>query len=112
MDKYISEYMKNYITPLSSKLHKLEEKGYVNRYIMTDKGMKCSETGVYYKPEEMLIVAEYRFEEESDAGDSSIVYAVKTEDGHMGTVINAYGTYADQRVDKFMMKVPVSRKAA
>ncbi|MTI30106.1 phosphoribosylpyrophosphate synthetase [Cytophagales bacterium RKSG123] len=104
--------MKNYITPLSFKLHKLEEKGYVNRYVMTEKGMKCSETGVYYQPEEMLILAEYRFEEESDAGDSSIVYAVETTDGQKGTVINAYGTYADQKVDNFMMKVPVSRKAA
>ena len=47
----------------------------------------------------------FRFEGDSDPADNSILYVVETNDGTKGTLIDAYGPYADPKVSKFMQQV-------
>lgn len=55
-----------------------------------------------YSAKDAKIVGFLRFEGESDPGDSCIAYMIETGDGRKGTLVDAYGTYADQKVSKFM----------
>ena len=53
----------------------------------------------------------YRFEGQSDPADNAIMYVVETGDGVKGTLIDAYGAYADENVNKFMSEVEeISKK--
>jgi len=58
-----------------------------------------------YAPDEVTIVDFYRFEGESDPGDTSILYAIEATDGVRGTISSAYGVYADTETDDFLKQV-------
>ena len=47
----------------------------------------------------------FRFEGQSDPADSAIMYVIETTDGLKGILIDAYGAYADEHVNKFMAEV-------
>jgi hypothetical protein len=55
-------------------------------------------TAQRYAAEEAVIRDVYRFEGVSDPDDMSVIYAVETRDGTRGTLVDAYGTYADPDV--------------
>ena len=56
------------------------------------------------------MIAEYhRFEGVSDPGDMSIVYAIETRSGIRGTLVDAFGVYADPRVGAFVKEVALRR---
>ena len=64
-----------------------------------------------YRPDQVHIVNFYRFEGASDPADNSILYVIETDDGKKGTLIDAYGPYADQHVTKFIKRVEdISKK--
>ena len=58
-----------------------------------------------YAPDDVTIVDFYRFEGESDPGDTSILYAIEATDGVRGTIAAAYGVYADSDTDDFLKQV-------
>jgi hypothetical protein len=41
----------------------------------------------------------------SDPEDSSILYLIEASDGKKGTLIDAYGTYADAKLSDFIREV-------
>ncbi len=65
-----------------------------------------------YKPYEVKITNFYRFEGDSDPGDSSILYVIETNDGEKGYLTNAYGPYADTKVSTFVDSVEEIEKNA
>jgi mannose/fructose-specific phosphotransferase system component IIA len=58
-----------------------------------------------YKPDEVKIIDFYRFEGQSDPADNAIMYVIEANDGDKGTLIDAYGAYADENVNRFISKV-------
>ena len=89
-----------------SKCHKeLLEKGYAYDFQATEDGLKLLETGRIYKPSEVQVVNYFRFEGISDPDDADILYAIETNDGKKGTLVDAFGAYADPNVAKFMIEV-------
>ena len=86
-------------------VNSLVRKGYTEDYKAKEKGLQALSTHKIYKPEEVRILNFYRFEGNSDPSDNSILYALETADGKKGTLVDAYGPYADSRVSKFMQKV-------
>jgi hypothetical protein len=90
---------------LSSCLNKLIESGYTDDFKAVEEGLKSLRTGKIYKPDEVNIVNFYRFEGSSDPDDMSILYVIETNDGDKGTLVDAYGTYADELVADFIIKV-------
>lgn len=101
------------MTPLSTVLERLREKGYGRELIITGEGAYFEETSDHYHPDQLTIVKVYRFEGESDPADMSVVYAIRADDGQVGYVMNAYGTYSDQdnpHYDDFIRGVAVDEQ--
>lgn len=90
---------------LVSCMNSLHEDGYRENFVMEEKGLKAMESEKIYQPEEIKITNFYRFEGESDPGDNAILYAIETSDGVKGTLTDAYGPYADARINKFIGRV-------
>lgn len=90
---------------LASCTNKLVLDGYTEDFKVIEKGLQSVNTEKIYEPSEIKITNFYRFEGASDPADNSIVYAVEAEDGVKGTLIDAYGPYADPLVGKFVEQV-------
>jgi hypothetical protein len=95
---------------LVSCLNKLVEKGFDEDFKVNDKGLRSLKTDKIYQPAEVKVLSFYRFEGSSDPADESILYALETSDGHRGTLVDAYGPYADTKVTAFMHQVEEMNK--
>lgn len=101
------------MTPLSRVITRLEEKGYGRELQITEEAARFEDGGRLYTPAELTIVKVYRFEGESDPADMSVAYAIRSNDGQYGFLVNAYGTYSNQDnpyYDEFIRNVPVSEQ--
>src|SRR5690349_6758399 len=90
---------------LAGSIKHFMKRGYTEDYKVNDQGLKALRTEKIYQPEEVKVVDFHRFEGSSDPGDESILYAIETSDGGKGTLVDAYGSYSDERVTAFMYKV-------
>jgi hypothetical protein len=55
-----------------------------------------------FRPGELAIVEHHRFEGASDPEDMSVVYAIESDDGVRGIVVDAFGVYADPALAAFL----------
>jgi hypothetical protein len=90
---------------LADCINKVVLQGYAESFRVTKQGMQAMKNEKIFQPEEICIVNFYRFEGESDPGDNSILYVIETSDGSKGTLVDAYGAYADEAVNKFIKQV-------
>ena len=90
---------------LNACLAKMIETGYTDDFKATDEGLISLRTDKLYSPQEVMIKNYYRFEGASDPDDMSILYAIETNDGVKGTLVDAYGPYASPEVNKFILEV-------
>lgn len=90
---------------LASVANLLLAEGFSTQFKAIEKGLKSLSTEKVFQPYEVKIVNFYRFEGESDPADNSILYAIETNDGEKGTLIDSYGAYADTNVTKFIQQV-------
>ncbi|HET9745095.1 MAG TPA: hypothetical protein VFP97_05225 [Chitinophagaceae bacterium] len=90
---------------LSACVNKLVSDGYTENFKVDEKGLATTGNGKHYKPEEVHIKNFFRFEGASDPADSAILYAIELDDGTKGTLTDAYGTYDDQDIGKFIKQV-------
>ena len=81
------------------------EDGFKENFKATAKGLESLETSRLYKPDQINVVDFYRFEGITDPADMSVLYVIETDDGAKGTLVDAYGTYADVEVAKVMTDV-------
>jgi hypothetical protein len=95
---------------LVSCLNSLTKKGYTEDYKVTEHGLKSIQSNKVYSPRDVAGVNFYRFEGNSDPSDNSILYAIDTNDGRHGTLVDAFGPYADSKVAAFMKQVKVVEK--
>ena len=102
--------MANYDT-VSTALNSLKERGYTTDFNIAFDKIICKETTACLNPGEFEITEVYRFEGESNPSDEAVVYAVESKDEKMkGTLVNAYGTYADAMSDEMIKKLSMNRK--
>lgn len=90
---------------LTAVLHKAVNEGYVTNFTVTKQGICTHEAGVCYLPEDIKVVNFFRFEGDSDPGDNTILFIIETTDGLKGTLVDAYGPYADPIINAFMKRV-------
>ena len=90
---------------LSACLNKMVLDGYDDDFKVNDKGLKSLKTNKVYQPNEIHISNFFRFEGQSDPNDNTILYVIESEDGAKGTVVDAYGPYADTKLTEFLNKV-------
>jgi hypothetical protein len=93
-------------------LNKVVKDGYTEDFKVSEKGLVALHDNSRYTPNQVHIVNFFRFEGFSDPADNSILYVIETNDGKKGTLIDAYGPYADEKVNKFMRQVEdIAKKA-
>lgn len=90
---------------MTEALKGLRKRGFTTNFAFLHKAFCAVETGKTFKPEELSIREHHRFEGASDPDDSSIVYAIETNDGLKGTIVDAYGMYANSALEEFLDKV-------
>jgi hypothetical protein len=102
------------MTTMVTILEKLRKKGIDKEFRWTDKGFGISDSEKFYEPEELKIIKTYRFEGESSPSESSILYIIESNDGHVGYTIDAYGAYSnhenEEGYDDFVKEIPVVEK--
>ena len=101
--------MSNYDT-LSAAVNSLNERGFTKDFNIAFDNLICHETNECLNPHEFEIMEVYRFEGETNPSDEAVVYAVESKDGTMkGTIVNAYGIYADPKSDEMIKKLSMRR---
>ena len=90
---------------LSEQVMEAVASGYSKDFKVGTQSMLLEGTQTSYKPEQVKIANFYRFEGYNDPQDSSILYLIETEDGKKGTLVDAYGVYADERISQFISGV-------
>ncbi|HYG49636.1 MAG TPA: hypothetical protein VD905_01985 [Flavobacteriales bacterium] len=98
-------FEKSEMSTLVSCTNMLQKEGYNENFVAQEKGLEAPSTKKTYLPSQVKINNFYRFEGESDPADSSILYAIETNDGVKGMLIDAYGAYANPKVSKFITEV-------
>jgi hypothetical protein len=96
---------KEEMSTLVSCTQMLDKKGFTAQFKAIDKGLKSLTSDKVYTPEQVKVVNFYRFEGESSPSESAILYAIETDSGEQGTLVDAYGAYSDTNVSNFMTKV-------
>ena len=90
---------------LASCLNKLTLDGYTEDFKAGERGLLSLQHEKIYEPSQVQVKDFFRFEGASDPADNAILYAIETDDGIKGTLVDAYGPYADQKVISFMEEV-------
>jgi len=90
---------------LSQCMNSLKEKGYSKEFNVSEDKLITKEDQKSYSPKDVQIVDFYRFEGDSNPSDNAILYAIETNDGAKGVLVDAYGMYADEFVTKFINEV-------
>lgn len=99
------------MTDLEICLKRLEEKGYKEQFrVEKGKLVSISNDKKKYKPDDVVAANFFRFEGITDPEDMSILYAIETNDGCKGTLVDAYGLYSDDDTGEFMKEVEVHKK--
>lgn len=98
------------MTTLSSVLEKLRKRGFDNEFRWTTQGFTAGK-GTCYQPQDLEITRVYRFEENTDPGDTCILYLITVlNSGLTGYSIDAYGVYSnhdeEEGYDNFIRMIP------
>jgi hypothetical protein len=99
-----------HMTDLEKLLNKLEAQGFVDQYKVEKGKLHDLSNDKKYKARDVKAVNFYRFEGNADPEDMSILYAIETSDGRKGTLIDAYGLYADEATGAFLQEIEISKK--
>ncbi|WP_372752518.1 hypothetical protein [Mariniflexile sp.] len=99
MENEFAKHEKDYI-----KLY--QNKGFTANFHYQNEKLVNNETKNEYKPNDIFIVAEHRYEGMSDPSDMSILYVIKTSKNEKGTLLLGYGPSADLELAEFFKKVP------
>jgi len=86
--------MKNYES-LVDALKDLKARGYTQYFEMEYSCIYCGLLDLRLNPEEFTVDEVYRFEDDSNPDDGSVLYVISSTAGVKGTLVDAYGVYAD-----------------
>ena len=95
---------------LASAVDDLARSGFREHFQIKAGKLLALDSGKTFNAPELVIRAYHRFEGVSDPDDMAIVYAIETQSGVRGTLVDAFGVYADPAVGAFLDGVPI-RKA-
>jgi hypothetical protein len=105
-----SKTQMQFMNTLSACVNKVIGEGYKECFKVTSRGLYATTTSRYYRPEQVQVVSLFRFEGNRDPADNAILYLIETSDGLKGTLVDAYGTYPDGSIGRFMAEVEDIRK--
>jgi hypothetical protein len=92
-------------------IDQLGRRGFTESLAVIGDRLRIVGTGETFRPEDVVVREYRRFEGVSDPDDMAILYAIETEGGIRGTLVDAYGVYADPAVSAFLSTVPIVEKS-
>jgi len=92
-------------------LDELARRGFADGFRVVDGNLRVLATGKLLRPDDLVIREVYRFEGISDPDDMAIVYAIESTTGIRGTLIDAFGVYADPAIAAALAAVPIRAHA-
>lgn len=102
-----------YYNTVTEAMAELKKLGYtIDFSILSDKEcLICHLTATVLSPDDFEIDNFYRFEGESDPGDSMILYAISSKNNNLkGLVLNAYGIYSNNASSAIVKKLDAHPK--
>ena len=93
-----------HMTSESGVIDRLERDGFTEQFTVKD-GALHSRGGATFAPRDVTIREFGRYEGVSNPSDESVVYAIESRDGVRGTLVDAFGAYADPAVGDFVAAV-------
>ncbi|HKK37974.1 MAG TPA: hypothetical protein VJ949_00990 [Cryomorphaceae bacterium] len=97
--------MKKSFDTLSEGMNALKEDGYTLDFDLKRDGIYCHTEDLKLQPHEFEIDEFYRFEGMTNPSDMSILYAISSSTNNVkGTLVDAYGAYADQLSPEMIKK--------
>lgn len=86
--------MKNYANLIEA-INDLKARGYNNDFNLKPHCLECTTLQLQLHPEDFEVKEVYRFDGDSSPDDNSVLYAIESDKGIKGILIDAYGTYAE-----------------
>lgn len=96
---------------LVSAIDDLSHRGFTERFGVDGCALRALDSGKTFRAEELVIREYHRFEGVSDPDDMSIVYAIESQMGTRGTLVDAFGVYSNPVVSAFLKDVPICNTA-
>jgi hypothetical protein len=92
---------------LTEAIDRLAHEGFTEHFGVQGNRLRSFGSGRSFGATDVVIRKFYRFEGVSDPDDMSIVYAIESTTGMRGTLIDAFGVYADPAVSAFVTDVAI-----
>jgi len=92
-------------TGLAQTIQDLRKKGFTANFEFLDHVFTDVESGRTFTADHLAIIDHRRFEGMSDPDDMSVLYAIESNDGTKGIIVDAFGTYADPELGDFLQGV-------
>ena len=84
-----------------------QTEGFVHTFSIIKDEIGCGGPRKLYKPTEIKIIKQNNFRSNPYSASGAVVYALETNDGYKGILINRCGIFADKAIDKFIQKASV-----
>jgi hypothetical protein len=94
---------------LSQATKGLKERGFTLDFEVKDENTLKSDKGEVRK-KELEVVEFHRFEGMTNPSDMSAIYALESNDGKKGILIDAYGVDANDKIAAFLKNLDIERK--
>lgn len=102
--------MRNYnYTSLSEATNDLKARGYTHDFNLKSDCIECPGLQLQLNPEKFTIDEFHRFEGMSSADDNSIAFAITSDEGVKGVLVDAYGVYATNLNNAMIKKLSIRR---
>lgn len=96
-------------TSLSGATNDLRARGYTYDFNLKADCIECPALQLQLSPENFTIDEFHRFEGMSSTDDNSIVFAITSDTGLKGVLVDAYGVYASSLNDGMIKKLSIRR---
>ena len=96
--------IKTYQT-MTEALEDLKKRGFTANFELLNSTFRAMDSGKTFQADDLTIVEHHRFEGASDPDDMSVVYAIEAADGTRGTLVDAFGVYANPDLAVFLQNV-------
>ena len=90
---------------LAEAIDSLKKEGYTVNFRIIENGIMIDNEKREFKPADVKLEEYHRFEGISNPDDSSILYAVETNSGLKGLVVDSYGATGSEAISEFMNRV-------
>lgn len=88
----------------------LARRGFVHDFNLSSRQQPDSSPDIWANPSRFRICETHRFEGASNPDDECVVYAIESDTGLKGVLINAYGSDDDARVSELVRRLAPSKR--